>query len=83
VISEHAEHIACSVLDTGRRPPEMRPGRGQRLVQALAAELGGFIEWRFVPAGCRARLQFPTTRAADALAAAWMPCAGRRLAEAG
>jgi len=36
----------------------MGAGRGQRLVQALAAELDGSVAWTFAPNGCRAVLEF-------------------------
>ena len=43
----------------GRGAPTARTGRGRRLVQAIAAELGGSIDWTFAPGGCCVRLDFP------------------------
>jgi two-component sensor histidine kinase len=67
VISEDAGRVTCCVFDTGHRPTESRPGRGQRLIQVIAGGLKGSVDWRFACAGCRARLEFPTMQAAQAL----------------
>jgi len=59
VVEDAAEHVRCSVCDNGRGSPGVCAGRGRRLVQALAAELGGSAAWTFAPNGCRAVLEFP------------------------
>ena len=59
VVEEAADRITCLVCDDGAGAPGVRAGRGRRLVQALAAELGGSVEWTFAPAGCCVRLEFP------------------------
>ena len=58
-IAEAMDRVCCSVLDDGRGAPAVQAGRGRGLVQALAAELGGSVDWAFTPAGCRVRLDFP------------------------
>jgi two-component sensor histidine kinase len=58
VVEDAAEHVRCSVCDNGAGSPGMGAGRGQRLVQALAAELDGSVAWTFAPNGCRAVLEF-------------------------
>ena len=58
VVEDAAGHVSCSVCDNGEGSPGACPGRGQRLVQALAAELGGSVAWRFAPNGCCAVLEF-------------------------
>ncbi len=58
VVEDAAGHISCSVCDNGEGSPGMCAGRGQRLVRALAAELGGSVAWRFAPNGCCAVLEF-------------------------
>ena len=59
VVEDTADHVRCSVCDNGGGSPGACAGRGQRLVRALAAELGGSVDWRFAPSGCRAVLEFP------------------------
>jgi two-component sensor histidine kinase len=59
--------LICRVSDNGVwRDP--KPGRGTRITQALARELGGRIDWEFGPNGTEALLCFPsgwrTSRAA-------------------
>jgi hypothetical protein len=34
-------------------------GRGRRLARAIAAELGGSVDWWFSPTGSLARLEVP------------------------
>jgi two-component sensor histidine kinase len=58
LVEDEGDRIICSVCDDGGGEPTLRPGRGRRLVQALAAELGGSVEWTFAPAGCCVRLEF-------------------------
>jgi two-component sensor histidine kinase len=57
-IAETSERISCRVRDDGRGTPSETIGRGRRLVQALAGELGGSVDWTFTPSGCSARLEF-------------------------
>jgi two-component sensor histidine kinase len=58
VIAE-PHRIVCRVFDDGRAAPAFGVGRGHRVVQALADELGGSIDWSFAPSGCCVRLAFP------------------------
>jgi len=58
-IAEASGRVICHVCDDGRSAPTVRTGRGRRLVQAIAAELGGSIDWTFAPGGCCVRLDFP------------------------
>jgi len=53
------EQLTCRVRDTGRSSAEAKPGRGHRLIQALAAGLGGHATWRLGPAGSEARIDLP------------------------
>jgi two-component sensor histidine kinase len=64
-ITEDCGSVTCRVGDNGRLARDAEPGRGRRLVEALAAELGGSVDWWFTPAGCLARLEIPTTIAKD------------------
>jgi two-component sensor histidine kinase len=77
VVDGAAGRVRCSVCDDGGGTPGVRPGRGRRLVQALAGELGGSVDWRFAPNGCCAVLEFarPAERA-EATAA--LPASGLR-----
>ena len=59
VVEDGVDRIICSVCDDGGGEPGVRAGRGRRLVQTLAAELGGTVEWTFAPAGCCVRLELP------------------------
>jgi two-component sensor histidine kinase len=58
VVEDAAGCVRCSVCDDGGGAPGGRAGRGRRLVQALAAELGGSVAWSFAPNGCCAVLEF-------------------------
>jgi two-component sensor histidine kinase len=60
-IGEACGWVSCRVSDNGCRAGDPQPGRGRRLVEALAAELGGSVDWWFTPAGCHARLEIPAT----------------------
>jgi len=51
--------VSCMVSDNGAAATEFRRGRGRRLIEMLADELGGTVSWRFTPAGCIAELAFP------------------------
>ena len=53
--------VSCEVSDNGRPARASAPGRGCKLVEALAAELGGSVDWWFTPRGCHVRLDIPTT----------------------
>jgi two-component sensor histidine kinase len=63
VVEDLAGRVRCSVCDDGAGAQGARPGRGRRLVQALAAELGGSITWSFAPNGCCAVLEFDASPA--------------------
>jgi two-component sensor histidine kinase len=58
-ISETSGWISCLVSDNGHGASGWPSGRGGQLVQALAGELGGSIDWRFGRHGCRACVEFP------------------------
>jgi two-component sensor histidine kinase len=51
--------VRCLVSDNGRAPTNPRQGRGRRLIEMLADEMGGEVGWRFTPLGCVAELTFP------------------------
>lgn len=63
LVEDAADRVCCSVCDDGGGAPGVRAGRGRRLVQALAVELGGSVEWTFAPTGCCVRLEFPSADA--------------------
>lgn len=51
----------CRVSDNGWPPsPQMRSGRGRAIVQALAGELCGQVEWRFGGCGTTVVLSIPS-----------------------
>jgi two-component sensor histidine kinase len=54
-----SDNLTCLVEDTGRASATVSPGRGQRLVRALVADLGGSVQWSFRSDGSFALLQFP------------------------
>lgn len=56
-VAEAAGRILCEVCDDGNGRPATA-GRGRRLVQSLARQLGGSVKWRFTPKGCCVRLEF-------------------------
>jgi two-component sensor histidine kinase len=58
-VTEHRGIILCLVADSGRGNPHCRMGRGRRLARAIAAELGGSVDWWFSPTGSLARLEVP------------------------
>jgi two-component sensor histidine kinase len=51
--------VVCLISDDGIAPARLAPGRGTALVQALAGELGGVVEWRSGDPGCLACLRVP------------------------
>ncbi len=51
--------VSCVVSDNGAGGSDFKQGRGRRLVEMLASELGGVVTWRFTPVGCIAELEFP------------------------
>jgi two-component sensor histidine kinase len=55
--------VECRVADDGRGV-DPKPGRGARIVGALALELGGRVDWKFGPRGTTALLCFPRDRRA-------------------
>jgi two-component sensor histidine kinase len=61
---------SCLVCDTGQTTRTNAPGRGRRLMTALAADLGGSIEWWFTPQGAMARLLFPDHHSVETRASA-------------
>jgi two-component sensor histidine kinase len=51
--------VECCVEDNGCAARDVRPGRGLRIVAALAEKLGGSVDHRFGPQGTRSTLTFP------------------------
>jgi two-component sensor histidine kinase len=51
--------VLCRVSDDGGSDVPARPGRGSAVIEGLAAELGGQVEWRFGRSGATALLTFP------------------------
>jgi two-component sensor histidine kinase len=51
--------LRCAVTDDGGAVGNPPPSRGRRVVERLAAELGGDIRWTFRPNGVTAVLTFP------------------------
>jgi two-component sensor histidine kinase len=51
--------VTCLVRDNGFAAANAYPGRGLRLAQSLAAELGGSVSWEFSAQGTQARLDLP------------------------
>ncbi|QAY79062.1 ATP-binding protein [Sphingosinicella sp. BN140058] len=66
-VSEQSGLLTCEVRDNGRPPSRAIPGRGQGLIRALVAELGGGVEWIFTEGGAIARVQLPVREDADCL----------------
>lgn len=58
-IAQDGDEVVCSVGDDGVAAATAAPGRGVALVRALAAELGGSVDWRFGRGGSIARLRAP------------------------
>jgi two-component sensor histidine kinase len=58
-ITASPDHVQCRVSDNGQPPPNPKPGQGSRIVDALAAELGGAVEREFTAGGSTVRLCFP------------------------
>jgi two-component sensor histidine kinase len=58
-IAEVSGRICCSVCDDRHGLQQRQSPRSRGLVQGLAAELSGSIDWSFPPAGCIACLEFP------------------------
>ncbi len=78
VVEDLGGRVRCSVCDDGAGAPAARPGRGRRLVQALAAELGGAVAWSFAPNGCCAVLEFDAPQEPRQLEAAAHIAAAQR-----
>lgn len=55
-----ASFVECRVSDNGASEGTINPGRGLRIVEALARSLGGTIKQDFGPQGATALLVFPT-----------------------
>lgn len=52
--------LTCLVSDDGAAAGGGIPGRGQRLVRSLVAELGGEMDWFFKPEGALAFFRLPS-----------------------
>jgi two-component sensor histidine kinase len=52
--------IECRVIDDGGSETEIHPGRGLKIIAALARSLGGTIDQQFGPLGSTTILSFPT-----------------------
>jgi two-component sensor histidine kinase len=55
--------IECRVSDNGCAPKRVRPGRGIKIVEALASSLDGSIEWAFGPYGSTVVVTFSADQA--------------------
>jgi two-component sensor histidine kinase len=51
--------VVCRVVDDGCGAAAGKPGRGRRLVERLAADIGGGVLWRYTPCGVTGVLIFP------------------------
>jgi two-component sensor histidine kinase len=56
--------VVCRVSDNGAAEADPPPARGRHVVEALAAELGGAVQWTFGSRGTTAELAFPREQAA-------------------
>jgi hypothetical protein len=54
--------ICCTATDNGRPVSLPGVGRGQRIISALVAGIGGRADWSFGPSGTCAALQIPAHR---------------------
>jgi two-component sensor histidine kinase len=61
-VGESTGRVVCKVANDGAVAKTWMPGLGTRLVDALAAELDGFVERRFGETGALAILSFPFLR---------------------
>jgi two-component sensor histidine kinase len=71
-VRQVGSEVVCVVADnSGGCTPNPPPSRGRRIVERLARELSGDIQWFFGPKGVTATLAFPASQnLADALASA-------------
>jgi two-component sensor histidine kinase len=53
------DEVHCRVSDDGGPTQDIAAGRGRRVAQGLAAELGGQVTWAFADSGATALLSFP------------------------
>jgi two-component sensor histidine kinase len=53
------ERIVCRVSDNGSSSMSFMPGSGTHLIEALAADIDGYVERRFSKSGTTATLSFP------------------------
>jgi two-component sensor histidine kinase len=60
-VAERSGWVCFHIHDDGRASPNSAPGRGRRLVESIAAELGGSVVWSFAASGSLARLEVPVT----------------------
>jgi hypothetical protein len=51
--------VKCSVQDNGSAAPNIHPGRGLQIVDALSEALGGRFKQTFGPGGSKSLLVFP------------------------
>ena len=58
-IARRGGHVTCLVSDNGAAGGGS-PGRGQRLVRSLVADLGGEMHWFFEPEGALAYFRLPS-----------------------
>jgi two-component sensor histidine kinase len=58
-ITDTSGRINCLVCDDGCGLPTTRTARSRRLVEALATELGGSVDWVFAPGGGCVRVDIP------------------------
>ena len=57
-VTERFGIVRCTVQNHGGTAPPNGAGRGCRLAGAIAARLGGNVDWTYSPAGCQATLEF-------------------------
>ena len=51
--------VECRIEDNGSAASQIQPGRGLKIIEALARHLQGTIEFQFGPRGSLSRLTFP------------------------
>jgi two-component sensor histidine kinase len=59
--------VKCSVQDNGSAAPNIQPGRGLQIVDALSRALGGRFNQTFGPRGSNSHLVFPCDREPSAI----------------
>jgi two-component sensor histidine kinase len=60
-VGQRAGELNCLVSDDGGAVHSPTPGRGQRLIRSIAAEIGALVDGRFTPNGSRVRVRIPAS----------------------